>query len=292
MKESSECSCGGDKLSGHKTGCHAYALAVQDQDNPAYQCCPTGYIWSLTQGLGFTEQEGAPLIDSKAHTGQYLSNIEDQVRHGNIPRSLPEQLIPAGDTRLAITYPTTESNDGYAHIACVIVSFSLPQLSTPVPDPLFEIGTPLPGPAEPVALAGTQVLNADQLPAFQALEPQSTKKYRFILWGGYRLLSRTNIASWLLQSPTVNGVAVTPRRLKFVMQAVEQASFKVDMVQVGSIYAEIICRLASTLQALGRNSNVSLQELNAILQQEQAVALRRLLAAALIDSERKASNAR
>lgn len=292
MTEDSSCNCGGDKIAGHKNGCAAYALAAQDTNNPAYQCCPTGYIWSLTQGLGFIEQEGAPLIESRAHIGQYLSNLESQMRHGNIPRSLPEQIIPTGQSRFAITYPTTETNDGYANIACVIVSFSLPQLSTPVPDPLFELGTAIPGPAEPVALAGTQVLTPDQLPAFQALEPASDRKYRFVFWGGYRLLSRTNIANWLLQAPTVNGVAVTPRRLKFVIQAVEQASFKVDMVQVGSVYAELLNRLASTLNVLSRGSNISLQELNGLMQQQQANELRRLLNAAMTDAEMRAKNAR
>lgn len=287
MNESTKCSCGGDLIDGHRAGCTAYEEAVRMENTPGWSCCPNGGIWPITKGLVFQEKEGSPVIESSAHAGQYLSNLESMMRRGNIPQSQPEFTLPAGTNSGSIIYSTTQTNDGYALPACVLVSFSLPKLTSASPDVTFSLGTSPPGLPEPTAFAGEQIVAPTDIPIVQALEPDTQVKYRFIMWGAQRLFSRTAITNWLLQAPTRNGMPAPPRKLKFVMEAVGESTFKVEMVQVGSVYYKLITRLAALLKQLGRGTELSLADLNTLLSTPQAMAGRAMLLTAAAEFEKQ-----
>lgn len=278
------CSCGADYASTHKANCGAYALAVAEGGTPSMACTPNGFVWALSDGLTFLEREGAVPIESPAHIGQYLSNLEEQARIGNLPASLDEITFPVGVDRGALTYGTTQANDGFASVACVIVSFSLPRLTSAMPDVLFSVGTAPPGFPEPTAFSGEQVATPADLPSVQTLASEPGRKYRFVLWGAQQSFARTAITNWFLQAPTRNGFVVPNRRLKFVMSAVALSTFKVEMVHVGGMYYRLLMRLCALLAHQGRNGSISLSDLNTLLSSPQALVQRRAILTALIDT--------
>jgi hypothetical protein len=237
-------------------------------------CTPSGYVWPLTTGMVLKAREGYPLVDTFVSIDQYDRNLDAMVRRGNLPASLTETDVPASGTR-GIRYTNTASGEGFAEIAAVIVSFSLPQLNKGIPDVTFSLGEGYDGPPVTPYMIGRQPVPLYDRPSFLAKAPCPIKKHRFIWWGAYRSLGQNVLSTWLLHSGLELGTAFAPAHLEFDIKAIEGATFQVELIQVQSPYYRDLVNMVTMLRTLsGGATRVTLVDLNAMLRAPSMMAAR------------------